>query len=64
MKNRLAHLFFGRALAALLILTAVPSLADAQSLARKLDSVLRDRATRLAGSSRVSPWFARLSGKT
>ncbi len=52
MTNRLAHLFFGRALAALLVVAAVPSLAGAEPK-NKLDNVLRDRSTRLAGSSRV-----------
>src|SRR5688572_268258 len=52
MKNRLAHTFLGRALAAVVALASLSSIAAAEP-ADKLDTVLRDRSTRLAGWSRV-----------
>src|SRR5918993_827695 len=51
MKNRLAQTFLGRVVAAFVFIAGVPSLAAAQ--ADKLDAVLRDRSTRIAGWSRV-----------
>ena len=51
MKNRLAQTFLGRVVAAVVFIAGIPSLAAAQ--ADKLDAVLRDRSTRIAGWSRV-----------
>src|SRR5687767_9381045 len=55
MKNRLAQTFLGRVAAALVFVAGVPSLAAAQP--DKLDAVLRDRSTRIAGWSRVIVQF-------
>src|SRR5688572_5523901 len=52
MKNRIALSFLGRLVAAVVLVAGVPSLAAAQQDG-KLDAVLRDRSTRLAGWSRV-----------
>src|SRR5688572_17890306 len=52
MKNRIARSFLGRGVAVLVFVAGLPSLAAAQQDS-KLDAVLRDRSTRLGGSSRV-----------
>ena len=52
MKNRIALSFLCRVVAALVLVAGLPSLAAAQQDG-KLDAVLRDRSTRLAGWSRV-----------
>src|SRR5687768_6412815 len=52
MKNRLAQSFLYRLLLALVV-AGVPSLAFAQQPTDKLDAVLKDRATRISGWSRV-----------
>src|SRR5688572_4356814 len=52
MKNPIARCFLGRVVAAVVLVAGLPSLAAAQQDG-KLDAVLRDRSTRLAGWSRV-----------
>src|SRR5688572_25664505 len=55
MKNRLSNFlsFLCRVLATFLVAASVPTLASAQGPNDKLDAVLKDRATRISGWSRV-----------
>src|SRR5688572_27310282 len=53
MKNRLAQSFLYRVFALALVVAGVPSLAFAEQPNDKLDAVLKDRASRIGGWSRV-----------